>query len=333
MSADQPVAAALVGLGRWGQNLARAAQVRPEGGLRIAAAVTRSPAKARAFCEEQGIALRDDLDALLADPGIEALVLATPHSQHCAQIKNAAAAGKHVFVEKPLALTLAEAEEAVAACAAAGVVLAVGFNRRFLPAYRALCENHAVGRLGEALHIEGNFSGSFGFGYTAEMWRGSPAENPAGGMAAMGIHVLDAMIHLLGPLRAVATTSRRRVLEAPIDDTTISLLEFESGATGSLSTIMATPSHWRLQLFGSKGWAAMPDQERLVVSALEGEPSETRFDPADTLTDELAAFARTIRQGETYPVSTDEALAGVAAFEAIARSAAAGGRRVEVASL
>lgn len=333
MSVDRPVAAALVGLGRWGRNLATAAQSRPQGGLRIAAAATRSPAKAKAFCDEQGIALCDDLGVLLADPGIEAVVLATPHSQHCAQIKAAAAVGKHVFVEKPLALTLAEAEEAVAACAAAGVVLAVGFNRRFLPAYRALCESYAAGTLGEALHVEGNFSGSFGYGYTADMWRGSSAENPAGGMAAMGIHVLDAMIHLLGPLRRVTTRSRRRVLEALVDDTTISLLEFEGGATGSLSTIMATPSHWRLQLFGSKGWAAMPDQARLVVSTLEGEPSETRFDPADTLTDELEAFARTIRRGEAYPVTTDEALAGVGAFEAIARSAAEGGRTIEVASV
>lgn len=332
MSAGKPVTCAVVGLGRWGRNLAEAAAAGPERGLQITRAVTRSPEKARAFCDERGIALSGDFAALLADPEVEALVLATPHSQHCAQIRAAAAAGKHVFVEKPLALTLAEAEDAVAACRAQGVILAVGFNRRFLPAYRALAESFRSGDLGEALHIDGNFSGSFGYDYTADMWRGSVAENPAGGMAAMGIHVLDAMIHLLGPLRSVMTKSRRRVLEAPIDDTTTSMLEFESGATGCLTTLMATPRNWRLQLFGSSGWAAMPDQDRLILSKLDGSQTETRFDPADTLHDELQAFARTIRQGETYPVSIAEALAGVAAMEAIGRSAAAGGSAVEVAA-
>ena len=109
-----------------------------------------------------------------------------------------------------MALTLKEAQEAVAACAAAGVVLALGFNRRFLPAYRALCENFRSDVLGEALHIEGNFSGSFGYGYTAEMWRGSASENPAGGMAAMqGKGRFPERVSRLGPRPSTGGVARR----------------------------------------------------------------------------------------------------------------------------
>jgi len=142
MSANDPICAAIVGLGRWGQNLMAAATNAPDHPLRFVQGVTRTPSKAAEFTKHHGIPVSDDYDAMLEDPAIQAVVLATPHSQHCDQICKAANAGKHVFVEKPLALTFDEARRAIDTCNNQGVTLAVGFNRRFLPAFQELYNAH-----------------------------------------------------------------------------------------------------------------------------------------------------------------------------------------------
>lgn len=320
-----PVSAAIVGLGRWGRNLVTAGQGGP---LRFTHAATRTPGKAEAFCAEHGLTLRPGLEDVL--DAVDAVVLATPHSQHGAQVREAAATGRHVFVEKPLALTLSDAAAAFDACAAANVRLAVGFNRRFLPAYQSLAATVAEGGIGRALHVEGSFCGPFGYDYRDDMWRGSSAENPAGGMAAMGIHILDAMIGVMGPVARVSVLSRRLAVSSHLDDTTTVHLDFASGATGTLSTLMASASFWRLHIFGSKGWAHMPNQEQLVLSDLAGKQTEQSFGKTDTLAAELAAFAATIADAAPYPVTRQQALAGVAAMEAIGCSAAQGGAWVEV---
>jgi predicted dehydrogenase len=325
-----PVSAAIVGLGRWGQNLVTATSGNPDAPLRFVQGVTRTPAKATDFAAQHGFPISNKFEKMLSDPNIEAVVLATPHSQHCAQICKAAQAGKHVFVEKPLALTSGEAREAVGQCNKYGVMLAVGFNRRFLPAFKNFSAAHIAGKFGKVLHIDGNFSGPFGYDYTGDMWRGTSAENPAGGMAAMGIHMLDAMIHFLGPVRSVSTLSQRRVIDAPLDDTTNVQLEFNNGSTGSLTTLMATSANWRLQLFGSSGWGAMPDQNTLELNLLGQEMSRVHFDANDTLADELAAFAACVRGQGGFQVTQMEALAGVAAMEAISLSAAKYGERITV---
>ena len=329
---NAPVRAAIIGLGRWGQNLVNANVGNPASSLRFTHAATRSPQKAEEFCKEKGINLLSRFEEILASPDVDAVILATPHSQHADQICQAAAAGKHVFVEKPFTLTLADAERAVKAARAANVKLCVGFNRRFLPGFKALAENASDGTLGTLLHVEGAFSGSFGYGYTNDMWRGDTSENPAGGMAAMGIHILDTMIRLLGPVKRVSTISRHVAVPSDVKDVTNVSLDFVSGATGSLSTLMSTASFWRLHLFGSKGWGHMPEQTRLIMSDIDGKQDETSYGQIDTLALELDAFARAILHGEEYPVSHAQALAGVAAMEAISQSSNQDGMWIDVKS-
>lgn len=317
------IKAGIVGLGRWGQRLVESVggrQSSPGGGIEFVKAVARTPQKAQDFCARHGLPVSSDYDGLLSDPQVDAVVLATPHSQHVDQIRAAAAAGKHVFVEKPVALDLAGARAAVDACGAAKVVLAVGFNRRFLPAFQRMSERLEQGAVGRALHIEGNFSGPFGFSYRPGMWRGSPDENPAGGMTAMGIHVIDAMIRLMGPVAAVQAVSRRQILDADIDDTTAVMLRFHSGSTGVLSTLMATAPTWRLQLYGSKAWVSMHGPETLEERTLDGDVTVTQFPPVDIERRELEAFADAIRGGPDFPVTRHEILSGISVLEAVVGS-------------
>lgn len=326
--------AAIVGLGRWGQRLVDSVQgegVAASTLLRFSHGTTRTPAKAGAFAAQRGLVLVDSLDALLADKKVDALVLATPHSGHPAQVLQCAAAGLPVFVEKPLALNLADAVRIRAACAAAGVVLAVGHNRRFFPAMRELKRLATDGTLGTLLHVEGNFSGSFGLEYDASVWRASETEAPGGGLTLMGVHIFDAMIDLLGPIAEVGATSLRQVLKIELDDTSACALRFASGQSGYMSTLTASARLWRLQLFGTRGWAHVLDHEVLEVGMV-GQPVRRLTWPAeDAERFVMEAFAKAVAGEAPYPVPLDDVINGIAAMEAFVLSAAKGGALTAVA--
>jgi predicted dehydrogenase len=313
--------AAIIGLGRWGRVLVSSVQGKSDR-IRFVRGVTRRPALAEDFAREQGFSVDDDYPAALADPAVGAVVLATPHSRHVEQVEQAAAAGKHVLVEKPFALEHAGAAQAVAACEAAGVILGVAHNRRFLPAVARLKEIVADGTLGDILHLEGNMSGPSGKRFLTSTWRGAIGESPGGGMTGKGIHVIDAMIHLLGPIVEVDARSLQLATTGELDDTTVMLLRFATGATGYLATLTATADLWRLRVFGTRGWAEMRGETTLAVLMLEkSEEDVIQFDPFDTERAELEAFAAAIAGGAPFPVPNDEVLANVAVLEAVSESA------------
>ncbi len=320
--------AAIVGLGRWGQVLVDSVHAKSEK-IRFTHAVTRTPATAQRFAAERKLTLSADFQAILTDPSVDGIVLATPHSLHAEQIRQAAAAGKHVFVEKPFTLTKASAEQAVRAAEDAGIVLALGHNRRFLPAVVELRARLAAGRLGTVMHAETNQSGPGALRYREGMWRARRTESPAGGMAGMGIHMVDGLIDLLGPIRAVQALSCRRALAVEIDDTTSVLLRFQSGVTGYLGTIAATAPAWRMQIFGSQGWIELRDERHFESRGVDTTPEHIDFGAYDKERAELEAFADAAEGKAVYPLPLAQAVHGIAVFEAIARSAETG-KAVEV---
>src|SRR3954447_19872821 len=262
------IRAAIVGIGSWGRNLVSSVQGSSEQ-IRFVAGTTRTPEKARQWCELNGIRLLDSYESLLSEKSLDAVVLATPHSMHCEQIVAAAKAGKHVFVEKPLGVTAKTADDAVAACAQKRVTLAVGYNWRFQPALQEAKRMLEDGRLGKLLHIEGNFCGPSAYRFAKEHWRQDRDEVPAGGMTGRGVHVVDAMLYLAGHIGSVFAQSHRLVHDYGVDDTTSMLLRFRAGASGYLGTVIATAETWRMQIFGSKGWAEVGDVEHLHTWGLK----------------------------------------------------------------
>jgi predicted dehydrogenase len=320
---------AIAGLGRWGKVLVDSVQGRSEK-VRFVAAVVREGSRSTADATARGMAAHHDLDAVLRDPAVDGIVLATPHSQHAAQIEACAAAGKPVFVEKPVTLTRASAELALAAAKAAGVLVAAGFNRRFLAPVRDLKAMADSGELGTVLHIETHFSGNVAGRYAPGHWRIAPGESPAGGLAGSGIHQIDAIIHLAGPIKEVFAVSTKRVHGFDMDDTTMATFRLASGAVASLLTITATAPTWRIVVFGTKGKAQADGaaerrgSETLEVTMLSGDTQLRRYAPSDIERAELEAFADAIVGRAAYPVSAAELLNGVAAFEAVSHSAARG---------
>jgi predicted dehydrogenase len=316
--------AAIVGLGRWGQRIVGSVQGQSEV-IRFVAAVTRTPANAAEFADGAGIVVGDDYSAILKRADVDAIVLATPNSQHAGQIVAAAEAGKHVLVEKPFTLDRASAASTAQAAANAGIVLAPAHNRRFLPSIAELRGRLTQGQLGTLCHVEANYSSGSGYRYRDGMWRALRAESPAGSMTATGIHILDGLVGLFGRITRVQAQSRRRVLAIDIDDTTSALLDFENGMTGYLGTLGATADDWRLQVFGADGWAEIRPDNRLCIKIGEAEPEAIVFETIDTVRAELDAFAAAITGEAPYPVPVDDAVHGVAVMEAMDLAAAEGG--------
>ena len=261
---SEPINAAIVGLGRWGELLV--SSVDNSDVIKFSAAVTRTPAKARVFCAERGIKLSDQLEDVLRDESINALVIATPHSQHFDQLMAAAKAGKHVYCEKPWTLDAEEGQTALDAFAEAGLKVAIGHNRRFAPNSIAMKEVLDSGSLGAPIHIDGHFNANLA---TAEgLWRDSQAESPAGGMTSMGIHAIDMFINVFGRVRDVDVQSTRVASSLDVDDSTLVRVNFENGCTGHLTTLSATNMLWRISTYCLGGWVEIRDQDKLEISSI-----------------------------------------------------------------
>lgn len=319
--------AAIVGLGRWGKTLVEAVQGKSDG-LRFTHAVSRDPDKLRDYAARHRLELAERLDPVLADPNIDAVVLATPHTLHCGQIIAVAAAGKAVFCEKPLTLEKAEAARAVEACRAAGVVLGVGTDKRFFPSLRELLRLVRSGELGKILHVEAHFSNEVAGTFTE--WRYSQQESPAGGMTGTGIHVLDAMVAMAGPVRrAQALLLSHKPPPDPLDSLS-ALLEFNSGISGTLAAVRSTPMYLRVHAFGRNASAEALGRTDLVLRRSGAEPQQLSFPPVDTVRANLESFAGAVAGHAPYAIPMSEVLDTVAAFEAITKAARSGGPVGEV---
>jgi predicted dehydrogenase len=328
------VRAAIVGLGRWGRALVNSVQGRSDA-IRFVLAHTRTRASAEEFCRAHGIALAESYEQILSDRSIDAVVLATPHSLHEQQIIAAAAAGKHIHVEKPITLTRASADAAVAAARKAGVVLAVGYCRRFHPSVVALRQHLVAGKLGSVACMVAQHTTSTGQFIAPDNWRAAPDEAPGGALTAVGVHALDHMIEFGGKVRNVRCVTAR-VISGPSDDTTSVLLEFASGATGLIFCSVATATNFNFTLYGSKGLAEIskpdlrsfrfvPTSDRPPAGAVLAPPDEVSEHAGfDMLEAELTEFARSIRAEKPYAIPIEDILHGMAVFDAIVRAGKSG---------
>ncbi|MFN0161341.1 MAG: Gfo/Idh/MocA family protein, partial [Burkholderiales bacterium] len=244
----------------------------------------------------------------------------------------AAQAGKHVFCEKPLTLSLDDALAAVAACRSAGVQLGIGHERRFEPAVLDLRRRIAAGELGTLLQIEANFSQDKFLAMAPDNWRLSPVHAPVGPLSATGIHLVDLAIAILGPAESVWARLATRGSNFANGDTLGLMLGFAGGANALISAILATPFEGRFAVYGSRGWVDIRDRTHPenptgwdVTTCLRDKTRATRFvAPHGAVRDNLEAFAEAVQGGTAYPVTAAEMLANVAALDAIMRSVASG---------
>lgn len=320
------IKAGIAGLGRWGQNLVSSVQGKSRS-ISFTAGAVRHPDKVADYAAENGLTLFNSYESMLADGDIDAVVLATPHSLHADQMLAAAAAGKHIFCEKPFSLNKADAERAIAAATAAGVQIAVGHCRRFHPAIGELRNRLAAGALGTILHVEATESVPAGLLLPPGDWHLSREEWPAGGMTPLGIHLVDGMVDLFGKVASVYCHSVHRAVDADVDDTTSVLLQFDNGMTGYIAALVAARPDLRFTVHGTDAAVVISDRSynHLDVLPFEGEPESLGFGDydmeSDALNAELEAFADAVEGRAPYPIPHDQTVHVVAVLEAIIKSA------------
>jgi len=332
--------AAIVGLGWWGKTLVEAVQQDSQE-IRFVAGTTRTKTpEVQAFADQQRFTLAGTYEELLANPKVDALVLATPHSMHAQQVIAAAAAKKHIFCEKPFALETEEAQHAVDAAQRAGVTLGLGYNHRFHPEITKLRTQIRAGELGTILHVEATMTFPNALLLKPDAWRADAHETPCGGLTPMGVHAVDGMIDLCGPIDHVFAQSFRRAVLVDNDDTTSILFRMKEGMSGYLGTMTATGPGFSFQVFGSKGWvrlegmthvAGAPSEERRTrlfgtckFQPIKGPAQIWEAERMDVTRAALEAFARAAQGGPPFPIPTSEMVHGVAVTQAIVRSAASG---------
>ncbi|HUQ76513.1 MAG TPA: Gfo/Idh/MocA family oxidoreductase [Burkholderiales bacterium] len=322
---------AVMGLGWWGRIIVPL--IKTSSKLRVVKVVDPDPAAAT-FAREQGVAL-GTFDDALNDRNVQGVVLCTPHTLHTDQIVRAAGAKKHVFCEKPLALSRKDVLRSVEACNQNGVKLAVGHEKRFEPPIQELMRMVKAGGLGTPLQVEANFVQDKFLSLPADNWRLSAKEAPAGPMTATGIHLLDLSVGVFGPAERVFASVRQLGSQLVNGDTLGILVNFRSGGNALLSAILATPFDGRFAVYCNKGWAEVRDKAHpeapqgwtLTVHKRGGEKTVKEYAPAKAVLANLEAFAEAASGGAPYPVPQGEMIANVSALEAIFKSAQSG--RVE----
>lgn len=317
---------AIVGLGWWGKKLAQSIQESLL--IRLVRGVEPNPSATQGF----EFPISPDYSSALKDPEVQAVILATPHSLHAQQIELAAQAGKHVFCEKPLALTRAGAERSVRLVASRGLIMGIGHERRWEPGVAQMLAEARSGKLGKLLQLEGNSSHDKFTTLSPGSWRLSGAEAPAGGMTATAIHIFDMATSLFGEAQTAYASNATLASNLANGDSSCALVRYRNGCTAYVSAILATPFISRIALFGSEGWIEVRDNAHIEAStgstvtrcAKGGEPVITEAPPGNAVLANLEAFARAVQGQAPYPISGEEMIANAAVMEAIYKSAEQG---------
>jgi predicted dehydrogenase len=331
----EPVGIALIGMGWWGQKILNVLQAAPAD-IHVVRAIEPNFETVKEVCAQKGVQLSANYADALNDPAVDAVVLATPHALHESQIEAAVAAGKHVFCEKPLALTKAGAERAVALCRDAGLVLGMGHERRWEPPIAAMLAKADAGDLGRIHQIEANFSHDKFLSLDRNNWRLRADQAPAGGMTATGIHLLDLSVRLLGPAESVLCICEQLSSDLPQGDTVAAYVKFRGGGTSYVSASLANPFISRFTVYGAKGWIDIRDKAHveapagwIVTSAMGSGPiTIVEIPPAEPVKDNLVCFARAVRGAEAYPITAAQLVDNIALLEAVFASALS--RKIEV---
>jgi predicted dehydrogenase len=321
-----------IGMGWWSDVLADA--VVRSGKLEIVACFTRSADKRKAFAAKYRCRPAPSYEALLADPSIEAIVNTTPNNVHLETTAAAAAAGKHVFLDKPIANTVADARALTDACRKAGVVLALGYQRRKEGHFRWVRAQIDAGAFGRLVNAEANISRDRLGQFDASSWRYTAAGMPGGVMLQIGIHYTDVLEYLLGPIVAVSGRLAQLVLPGDNPDVASMVLEHEGGAISTLNASYASASEYYLMNVYGKEASAYYDLHQGLRFLQRG---ATKADPIacgknDTIVEELEEFAAAVR-GQGRPEMDGEAATRSLAVLRAGIQSARDGRRVTVAEI
>ncbi len=333
---------AVIGLGWWGRHIAKV--LRDSLILRVTHGFDPSAQDVSDFADQHGFALADSFEAILKDRSIDGVVLATPHSLHESQAVAVIAAGKQLFCEKPLALNVRGARRILELCEEKGVVLGIGHERRFEPAMEETLAILRNRRHGQLLHMEANVSHDALARLDAGNWRHKTSEAPAGVWTGLGVHLSDLFVSFAGRPVSVKARSAKKTKMPGVEDYVSCDLVFESGATGSITCLSATPYYGRLTVFSEKGWVEVRENgnvdlgmpSEFVICDARGERTIKSFPAAPTVRANLEAWALAIGGGAgaaNYRFTPTEILDNIRILEGVVLSSRSASSEIALAGL
>jgi predicted dehydrogenase len=292
-----PLRVACLGMGWWSDVLADAVKRSPE--LELVACYTRSEDKRRAFAAKYDCRAAASYDEILKDRSIAAIINTTPNNVHLETTRQAAAAGKHVFLDKPIANTVTEAREIAEICKRAGVVLALGYQRRRESHFRWIKAEIDAGRFGKLVQAECNISRDRLDQFDISSWRYSAAGMPGGVMLQIGIHYVDVLEMLLGTVVRVSARLAQLILPGDNPDVANMILEHEDGALSNLTASYASASEFYMMNIYGKEASAYYDLFSGLRHLKRGETTARAIatEKNDTIREELDEFGRCVRTG------------------------------------
>jgi len=318
---------ACIGMGWWSDVLADA--IKRSGKLGIAACYSRSEEKRKKFASKYACKAASSYEEILEDKAIEAIINTTPNSVHLETVLAAASAGKHVFLDKPIANTIADARAITEACRKAKVVLALGYQRRREAHFRWIKRN--LEKFGKLVNAEANISRDRLGKIDLASWRYTAGGMPGGVMLQIGIHYTDVLEYLLGPVKAVSGHLARLVLPGDNPDVASLILEHENGALSTLNASYASASEYYLMnIYGKQATAYYDLHQGLRWLRRGSSRAEAISCKAnDPIVEELEEFAAAVRGDAEPEMDGERSTASLAVILAGIRSAKEG-RRVEI---
>ncbi len=328
----KPLRVAVLGIGWWSDVLADACKRSDL--FDIATCFTRSPDKRADFAKKYNCAQAESYESILDDPSIEAIINTTPNSIHLETTAQAAKAGKHVFLDKPIANSVAEGLAIDEVCKKAGVVLALGYQRRRESHFRWIKSEIDAGRFGRLVQAEANISRDRLGKIDLSSWRYQAAGMPGGVMLQIGIHYVDVLEFLMGPVKRVSGMSNRLVLPGDNPDIANLILEHESGAISNLTASYASASEYYMMNIYGKEASAYYDLFNGLRHLKRGETKATPVPTQanDAIREELDEFVHCVRDGTEPETGGFWASRNLAVIAAGVRSAREG-RAIDVADV
>jgi len=311
------------GIANHGRTIVNA--VRDAGNLQLVSCFDINESANRSVANEFDARAAASYDELVQDSSIDAVVLVTPNHLHAEQVQKAVAAGKHIFVEKPITNTVSEAKQTIAACRNAGLTLMVGHNTRRRRVFRRAKSLLSEGRIGTVVGVEANLSRPAGLQPGLPAWKADPTKSALLPMMQLGIHFVDTVAYLLGPIARVSCFAANVAMPGDALDSTSAVLQLESGIPVTLSSYYVSADAYFLRIYGTEGTihcSSLKLRLELLQDGELGEVQEEDFssEGAESFILQMREFGECILKRMKPETGGDEGLMALAVIEAMVRS-------------
>jgi predicted dehydrogenase len=320
---ERKIRIAQVGIANHGRTIVNA--TRDSGNLQLVSCFDVNAAANEQVAKEFGATAVAGYDQIVNDPAVEAISLVTPNHLHLDEIRQAAAAKKHIFVEKPITNTVAEAREAIRLAKEAGVVLMVGHNTRRRQVFRRAKALLAEKRIGDIVAVEANLSRPAGLQAGLPPWKADRRTCPLLPMIQLGIHFVDTVEYLIGPVERVSCFASNIAMPNNAFDSTASILQLTSGIPVSLTSYYVSADAYFVRIYGTQGTIHCSPLKLQLDLLQNGEPKETieedySTEGAGAYILQMREFGGCILHGTEPETGGQESLRALAVIEAMVQS-------------